>query len=129
MKNNNGFLLIELLVSLTLFLIFIFFITKYQEVCLNNSFLASQKNKALNLLLKSLDDNGHKIENQKEEQNFKIIKKEVNCDLYLNNINIYLNNLLGSSFYFDIKSFKVYETIIRFDLFKGKKGEIQIKSE
>ena len=129
MKKKRGFLLIELLVALSIFLIFVFFITKYQSVCFNNSLLAVKKIEALNLALNTLAlENESKFSFQTEKQGFEIIKKEVNCNLGLNNIALYLNNLLGPSFIFDLKAFKFHETIVLFDLFNGKKGEIQIRS-
>lgn len=126
MKTKNGFLLTELLVALSIFLVFVFFITKYQLISSTNSFLAVKKAKALNVILNYINEDTDKIKQSEKSEEFKVLYKNINCVLGLNNIAIYLKSLLGPSFIINTNDFKLREISVEFDFFNRKKSEVKI---
>ena len=129
MKTKNGFLLIELLVALSIFLIFVFFITKYQSISSTNSFLSVKKATALNVALNYINENTDKIKQPDQPdqiEEFKVSYKNINCVLGLNNITIFLKSLLGPQLIINPNEFKLREISVEFDFFNRKKSEVKI---
>ncbi|MFH1643741.1 MAG: hypothetical protein ABIA74_01035 [bacterium] len=121
--NKEGFLLIELLVALSLFVSFVFIIAKFQSVSLDNYILATRKLRALNLALESGAENG-KTQNHKI---YKIDVKKINYGININKIFFYLRNLSGKNFIFNPQEFNAQEITVSFNMIKGKKSDVKIK--
>jgi len=129
LNKRKGFLLVEILIALSLFTLFALFISKYQSLCLKLNEHAFKRAQALNI---SLSYYQNSVMNKGKEGNrnskFDISVKNLSCSVELQNIHFSLKTILGDKCIFDLKDFKLVETIVAFNLLDGKRGEVKIKT-